>query len=119
MNQPQLNPRDGANIPKREILSNDQKKIMAQVAELTKSENHAISVLVQAQEATLNAVEDCNDRLQSIVDMFVKTLQHFQVPLPKGLESAIISGEYNPDEITPPDDDDDDDEDEDDLKSPA
>lgn len=118
MNQPQLNPRDGQSIPKREMLSNDQKRIMAQVAELTKSENHAISVLVQAQEATLNAVEDCNDRLQSIVDMFVKTLQHFQVPLPKGLESAITSGEYNPDEITPTEDEDEDDEEEDELAKP-
>jgi len=114
MNQPQLTPRDGAKIPKQEVLSKDQKALMDQVTELTKSENHAISVLVQAQEATLAAVEDCNDRLQTIVDLLVKAMNQFGVPLPKALDTAIAKGQYNPDEEPPEGDDEEDDEDDED-----
>jgi hypothetical protein len=114
MSQPKLTPRDGANIPSRENLSPDQKRLMEQVADLTKSENHAISVLVQAQEATLAAVEDCGDRLQTIIDLLVKALQNFGVPLPKSLEAAIIKGDYNPDELSEVGDDEEDEEDDED-----
>lgn len=111
----ELSPRDGAHVPKAERLSADQKALMQQVEDLTKSESAALAVLAQASLGTQAATEDMADRLREIVDLLVKTLQHFHIPLPAALSKAIEENDYDPDFIEPEGDDpEDEDEDEDD-----
>ncbi len=108
-----LSPRDGAHIPKQERLSDDQKALMKQVEDLTKSESAALAVLAQATLGTQAATEDMADRLREIVDLLVKAMQQFGVPLPAALQKAITDKDYDPDFIEPDDDEDDDDDDDD------
>jgi len=116
MNQPQLTPRDGARIPNKEKMTPEQIEVMRQVEELTKSESAALAVLAQAQAATQVAVEDSADRLQAIMDMMVKCLAHFGVPLPAAIQADIEAKAYDPDSIM---DDEDEDGDEDGDEEPA
>jgi len=111
----ELSPRDGAHIPKSEKLSEEQKELMRQVEDLTKSESAALAVLAQASMGTHAACEDMSERLQEIVDLLVKAMQQFGVPLPAALSKAIADKEYDPDFIAPDDDEDDDEEDSEDL----
>lgn len=110
-----LTPRDGANVPKQEQLTKEQKELMKQVEDLTKSESAALAVLAQASLGTQAACEDMNDRLQEIVDLLVKAMTQFGVPLPAGIAKAIADKDYDPDFISPEgEDDEDEDEDEED-----
>ncbi len=115
MSPKDLSPRDGAHIPKQEHLSKDQKALMDQVAELTKSENTALSVLAQAAMGTQENTLDMADRLREIVDILVKAMQQFGVPLPAALTKAIVDKEYDPDSLDDEEDEDDEDEEDDDL----
>lgn len=110
-----LSPRDGAHIPKSEKLSDEQKELMRQVEDLTKSESAALAVLAQASMGTHAACEDMSERLQEIVDLLVKAMQQFGVPLPAALSKAIADKEYDPDYIPTDDEDEDDEEDDEDL----
>jgi hypothetical protein len=51
--------------------------------------------------------------LREIVDLLVKAMQQFGVPLPAALQKAIADKDYDPDFIEPDDDEDDDDDDDD------
>ncbi len=123
-----LTPRDGVegiHIPKQERMTPDQKALMQQVEDLTKSESAALAVLAQASLGTQAATEDMADRLREIVDILVKAMQQFGVPLPAALTKAIAEKDYDPDFIDTEEDDEDDDDDDDaaheqsDLKEPA
>ncbi len=102
-----LTPRDGSHIPKQERMTEDQKALMKQVEDLTKSESAALAVLAQAMMATQEASEDTADRLREIVDILVKAMQQFGVPLPAALTKAIADAEYDPDFIEPESDEED------------
>lgn len=106
-----LSPRDGSHIPKQERMTHDQKALMQQVEDLTKSESAALAVLAQASLGTQAATEDMADRLREIVDLLVKAMLQFGVPLPAQLAKAIEDKEYDPDFIDPEGDDEDDEED--------
>ncbi len=103
-----LSPRDGSHIPRQERMTPDQKALMQQVEDLTKSESAALAVLAQASLGTQAATEETADRLQEIVDILVKAMQQFGVPLPAALAKAIADKEYDPDELEGPEDDEDD-----------
>ncbi len=108
-----LSPRDGAHIPKQERMTDEQKALMQQVEDLTKSESAALAVLAQASLGTQAATEDMADRLREIVDILVKAMIQFQVPLPAALAKAIADKEYDPDSL---DDEEDEEEDEDEIE---
>lgn len=108
-----LSPRDGAHIPKQERMTDEQKALMQQVEDLTKSESAALAVLAQATLGTQAASEENADRLQEIVDILVKAMIQFGVPLPAALAKAIADKEYDPDSL---DEDEDEEEDEDGIE---
>lgn len=116
-----LTPRDGSHIPKQERLTQDQKALMKQVEDLTKSESAALAVLAQASLGTQEATEDMADRLREIVDILVKAMQQFGVPLPAALTKAIAEKDYDPDFIEPesPEGDEEDEEDAADVGEPT
>lgn len=117
MTMKDLNPRDGASVPKMERLNPEQIALMQQVEELTKSESKALAVLAQASLSTQAAAEFAADRLEEIVDILVKTVTQFGVPLPARLSKAIADKEYDPDSLDGDKGDDDDDETEDEIFS--
>lgn len=105
-----LSPRDGAHIPRQERMSEDQKALMQQVEDLTKSESAALAVLAQASLGTQAATEDMADRLREIVDLLVKAMLQFGVPLPAALQKAIDDKDYDPDSLDDEEDEDDEEE---------
>ena len=96
-----LSPRDGAHIPRQERMTEEQRMLMQQVEDLTKSESAALAVLAQASLGTQAAVEDAADRLQEIVDLLVKAMKQFGVELPAAISKAMADKEYDPDYIEP------------------
>ena len=107
MNQPQLNPREGAGIPRREQISAQDKKLMEEVAELTKNEAAAFAVLAQAQAATAETSEESALLLRDIKDCLVKVMVHFSIPLPASIKAAMDADEYSPDDMDEGEDDED------------
>ena len=107
-----LTPRDDSHIPKREQMTPDQKRLMQQVEDLTKSESAALAVLAQAMMDTRENTEDMMDRLREIVDILTKAMIQFGVPLPAALQKAITEKDYDPDFIESDEDEDDEDPDE-------
>lgn len=101
MTSKDLSPRDGAHIPRQERMTVEQKALMQQVEDLTKSESAALAVLAQASLGTQEATADMSDRLREIVDLLVKAMIQFGVPLPAALQKAIADKEYDPDDINP------------------